>query len=85
MDQGLVPNHCDHLCIDSHRVDSEGQCHQEGCTPPKYHHEIGVMSADVRALSEASYVLKTMKKDVYESVQVLPWAARQAVGEKPPA
>lgn len=85
MDQGLVPNHCDHLCIDSHRVDSEGQCHQEGCTPPKYHHEIGVMSADVRALSEASYVLKTMKKNEYESVQVLPWAARQAVGEKPPA
>ena len=24
MDQDLVPNHYDHLCIDSHRVDSEG-------------------------------------------------------------
>ena len=24
MDQGLIPNHYDHLCIDSHRVDSEG-------------------------------------------------------------
>lgn len=85
MDQGLVPNHYDHLCIDIHRVDSEGQCRREDCIPPKHHHEIGVMSAHVRALSEASYVLKTMKEDEDESVRVLPWAARQAVGENPPA
>jgi hypothetical protein len=72
MDQGLVPSHYDHLCIDSHRVDSEGQCHQEDGIPPKHHHEIGVMGACVGALSEASYVLKTMKEDEYESAQVLP-------------
>jgi hypothetical protein len=70
MDQGLVPNHCDHLCIDSHRVDSEGECHQEDI-PPKLHHEIGVMSANVGAPSEeASSVLKPMKEGEDESVQV---------------
>ena len=82
MDPGLEPSHYDHLCIDSHKVDSEGECPQEDCIPPKHHHDIGVMSANGRALSEASYVLKTMKEDEDESVQVLLWAARQAVGEE---
>ena len=71
MDQGLVPSHYDHLCIDSHRVDFEEQCHQEDCIPPKHHHEIGVVGGYVGALSEASYVMKTMKEDEYESVKVL--------------
>jgi hypothetical protein len=73
MDQGLIPSRYDHLCIDSHREDSEEGFPQEDCIPPKHHHDIGVMCGYVRALSEeASYVLKTMMEDEYESVQVLP-------------
>lgn len=62
-DQGQIPNHYDHLCIDNHRVDSEGLCPQEDCILPKHHHD-SVMSAHVGAPSEeASYVLKTMRGD----------------------
>ena len=78
MDPGLEPSHYDHLCIDSHKVDSEGECPQEDCIPPKHHHDIGVMSGYVGGLSEASYVLKMTKKDEDEPVQVLPRPARQA-------
>ena len=56
MDQGLIPIHYDHLCIDNHMVDSEGLCLQGDGNPPKHHHD-SVMSADVGAQSEeASYV-----------------------------
>lgn len=71
MDQAQGPNHFDHLCNDTHRVDSEERFHQQDCIPPTHHHGIGLMSARVEVLGEASYVLKTMKEDEDESVQVL--------------
>jgi hypothetical protein len=70
MDQGQEPNHFDHPCNDTHRLDSEEQCRQEDYIPPNHHHGIGEMSARVEVLSESSYVLKTMK-DEDGSVQAL--------------
>lgn len=62
----------DHPCNDSHMVQSEGECLQADCMPPRYHHGIGAKCV-FEALS-ASCVgewLKTTKKDSYGSVQVL--------------
>lgn len=52
MDQGLIPNHFDHLCNDNHNVHSERQCHQGYCIPPKCHHGTGAVSGCVEALNE---------------------------------